>query len=33
MAKIDATYQQLVKDIISRGFTYNDPNRKGVESG
>lgn len=30
MAKIDNLYQQLLKDILSRGFTYEDPNRKGV---
>ena len=31
MAKIDITYQQLLKDILSRGYTYSDPNRKGVK--
>ena len=31
MAKIDKTYQQLLKDILSRGYEYNDPNRKGVK--
>lgn len=31
MAKIDNTYQQLLKDVLSRGYTYDDPNRKGVK--
>lgn len=31
MASINNTYQQLLKDIISRGYVYEDPNRKGVK--
>ncbi|AGO48921.1 flavin-dependent thymidylate synthase [Cellulophaga phage phi14:2] len=30
MAKIDKTYHDLLLDILQRGYTYEDPNRKGV---
>lgn len=31
MSRINQVYQQLLKDILTRGFTYEDPNRKGVK--
>lgn len=31
MSRINKTYQQLLKDILSKGFMYDDPNRKGVK--
>ena len=30
MAKIDSKYHDLVKEIQSKGYSYEDPNRKGV---
>jgi thymidylate synthase len=30
MAKIDITYHNLLKKILQEGYTYEDPNRKGV---
>lgn len=30
MAKIDRTYHNLLEEILSNGFKYEDPNRKGV---
>lgn len=30
MAKIDKIYRDLLLEIIGQGFTYEDPNRKGV---
>ena len=30
MAKIDITYHNLLEKIIQEGYTYEDPNRKGV---
>jgi thymidylate synthase len=30
MSKIDKTYHQLLKTIMTDGYTYEDPNRKGV---
>lgn len=30
MAKIDKTYHSLLEEILSNGFKYEDPNRKGV---
>lgn len=30
MAKIDITYHNLLEKILQKGYTYEDPNRKGV---
>jgi thymidylate synthase len=30
MSKIDVTYHNLLKKILLEGYTYEDPNRKGV---
>ena len=30
MAKIDITYHNLLEKILQEGYTYEDPNRKGV---
>ena len=30
MAFIDKTYHKLLKTILKEGFTYEDPNRKGI---
>lgn len=30
MSKIDVTYHNLLDKIIQKGYTYEDPNRKGV---
>lgn len=31
MAKIDITYHELLNNIMENGYTYDDPNRKGVK--
>lgn len=31
MAKIDEIYKSLLLDILQHGFTYEDPNRKGIQ--
>tara|TARA_R110000772_G_scaffold54130_1_gene123540 strand:- start:58773 stop:59852 length:1080 start_codon:yes stop_codon:yes gene_type:complete len=30
MAKIDKTYEKLLKEILKKGYRYEDPNRKGI---
>ena len=30
MATIDKTYHHLLQTILDDGFTYEDPNRKGI---
>lgn len=31
MAKIDKSYKELLNEILSKGYKYEDPNRKGVK--